>query len=78
LEAEATRFWVAPRKWGKKKEKIQLWVTYNSRRICWFETGVAKMIDHHRKLLRQHHAPEMAKLKPLLDPSGTSPQVVVN
>ncbi len=23
LEAAATRFWVAPRKWGKKKEKIQ-------------------------------------------------------
>jgi integrase len=45
------------------------------------------MIDHYTKLLRQHHAPEMAKLKPLLDPSwtqihreesDTSPQVVVN
>jgi integrase len=45
------------------------------------------MIDHYTKLLRQHHAPEMAKLKPLLDPSwtqinreesGTSPQLVVN
>jgi hypothetical protein len=45
------------------------------------------MIDHYTKLLRQHHAPEMAKLKPLLDPSwtqvnreesGTQPQVVVN
>lgn len=29
------------------------------------------MIDHYTKLLRQHHAPEMAKLKPLLDPSWT-------
>ncbi len=28
LEAEATRFWVAPRKWGKKKEKIRLCLTY--------------------------------------------------
>jgi hypothetical protein len=27
LEAEATRLWVAPRKWGKKKEKIQSWLT---------------------------------------------------
>src|SRR5258708_36404625 len=29
-EAEATRFWVAPRKWGKKKEKIQSWLTFSS------------------------------------------------
>jgi len=28
-----------------------------------------RMIDHYTKLLRQHHAPEMAKLKPLLDPN---------
>jgi len=27
LEAEATRLWVAPRKWGKEKEKIQLCLT---------------------------------------------------
>jgi hypothetical protein len=45
------------------------------------------MIDHYTKLLRQHHAPEMAKLKPLLDPiwtpsqaeeAGANPQVIVN
>jgi hypothetical protein len=41
LEAEATRFWVAPRKWGKKKEKIQSCLTYLLRRRqidsrqCW-------------------------------------------
>jgi len=28
LEAEATRFSVAPRKWGKKKEKVQSCLTY--------------------------------------------------
>src|SRR5215472_2883083 len=32
------------------------------------------MIDHYTKLLKQHHAPEMAKLKPLLDPSWTQIQ----
>jgi hypothetical protein len=26
LEAEAIRLWMAPRKWGKKKEKIQSWL----------------------------------------------------
>lgn len=53
----------------------------------WCGHSSDKMIDHYTKLLRQHHAPEMAKLKPLLDPSwtqvnreesGTQPQVVVN
>jgi integrase len=53
----------------------------------WCGHSSDKMIDHYTKLLRQHHAPEMAKLKPLLDPSwtqvnreesGTNPQVVVN
>jgi integrase len=53
----------------------------------WCGHSSDKMIDHYTKLLRQHHAPEMAKLKPLLDPSwtqvkreesGASPQVVVN
>jgi hypothetical protein len=36
------------------------------------------MIDHYTKLLRQHHAPKMAKVKPLLDPSSTpfGPQLV--
>lgn len=45
------------------------------------------MIDHYTKMLRQHHAPEMAKVKPLLDSSwtqvqseesGTALQTVVN
>jgi integrase len=53
----------------------------------WCRHSSDKMIDHYTKLLRQHHAPEMAKLKPLLDPSwtqidreksGTCAQVVVN
>jgi integrase len=53
----------------------------------WCGHSSDKMIDHYTKLLRQHHAPEMAKLKPLLDPSwtqvnreesGTQSQVVVN
>jgi integrase len=37
-----------------------------------------KMIDHYTKMLRQHHAPEMAKVKPLLGRSWTpfGPQVV--
>jgi len=35
----------------------------------WCGHSSDKMIDHYTKLLRQHHAPEMAKLKPLLDPS---------
>jgi integrase len=53
----------------------------------WCGHSSDKMVDHYTKLLRQHHAPEMAKLKPLLDPSWTqihreessaSLQVVVN
>lgn len=53
----------------------------------WCGHSSDKMIDHYTKLLRQYHAPEMAKLKPLLDPSwtqlpreesGTTSQVVVN
>jgi integrase len=62
---------------GVSRQVIRDWCGHSSDR----------MIDHYTKLLRQHHAPEMAKLKPLLDPSwtqisreesGTSPQVVVN
>jgi integrase len=34
----------------------------------WCGHSLDRMIDHYTKLLRQHHAPEMAKLKPLLDP----------
>jgi len=32
------------------------------------------MIDHYAKMLRQHHAPEMAKVKPL--PGRVGPQLV--
>jgi integrase len=62
---------------GVSRQVIRDWCGHSSDR----------MIDHYTKLLRQHHAPEMAKLKPLLDPSwtqagreesGTNPQVVVN
>ena len=62
---------------GVSRQVIRDWCGHSSDR----------MIDHYTKLLRQHHAPEMAKLKPLLDPSwtqidreesGTCPQVVVN
>ncbi len=62
---------------GVSRQVIRDWCGHSSDR----------MIDHYTNLLRQHHAPEMAKLKPLLDPSwtqvrgeesGTSPQVVVN
>ena len=35
----------------------------------WCGQSSDRMIDHYTKLLRQHHAPEMAKLKPLLDPN---------
>jgi len=36
------------------------------------------MIDHYTKMLRQHHVPEMAKVKPLLGRSWTpaGPQLV--
>jgi integrase len=37
----------------------------------WCGHSSDKMIHHYTKLLRQHHAPEMAKVKPLLDPSWT-------
>ena len=37
----------------------------------WCGHSSDKMIDHYTKMLRQHHAPEMAKVKPLLDPSWT-------
>jgi creatinine amidohydrolase/Fe(II)-dependent formamide hydrolase-like protein len=38
----------------------------------------AAILNEHTKMLRQHHAPEMAKVKPLLDPSWTpfGPQLV--
>jgi integrase len=35
----------------------------------WCGHSSDKMIDRYTKMLRQHHAPEMAKPKPLLDPS---------
>ena len=53
----------------------------------WCGHSSDKMVDHYTRKLRQHHAPEMAKVKPLLDSnwtqltreeSGTTPQVVVN
>lgn len=53
----------------------------------WCGHSSDKMIDHYTKKLRQHHAPEMAKVRPLLDSnwtqaarkeSGPSPQAVVN
>jgi len=62
---------------GVSRQVIRDWCGHSSDR----------MIDHYTKLLRQHHAPEMAKMKPLLDPSwtqvqgeesGVNPQVVVN
>jgi integrase len=37
----------------------------------WCGHSSDKMVDHYAKMLRQHHAPEMAKVKPLLDPSWT-------
>jgi integrase len=43
---------------GVSRQVIRAWCGHSSDR----------MIDHYTKLLRQHHAPEMAKLKPLLDP----------
>src|SRR6266850_1272338 len=46
---------------GVSRQVIRDWCGHSSDR----------MIDHYTKLLRQHHAPEMAKLKPLLDPSWT-------
>jgi integrase len=62
---------------GVSRQVIRDWCGHSSDR----------MIDQYTKLLRQHHAPEMAKLQPLLDPiwtpsqaeeAGTSPQVIVN
>lgn len=62
---------------GVSRQVIRDWCGHSSDR----------MIDHYTRLLRQHHAPEMAKLKPLLDPiwtpsareeTSTSSQVVVN
>jgi hypothetical protein len=49
----------------------------------WSGHSSDKMIDHYTKKLRQHHAPEMAKVRPLLDSnwtqgSGASLQAVVN
>jgi len=46
---------------GVSRQVIRDWCGHSSDR----------MIDHYTKTLRQHHAPEMAKLKPLLDPSWT-------
>ena len=37
----------------------------------WCGHSSDKMVDHYTKMLRQHYAPEMAKVKPLLDPSWT-------
>jgi integrase len=37
----------------------------------WCGHSSDKMIDHYTKMLRQHHAPEMAKVKPLLGRSWT-------
>jgi integrase len=48
---------------GVSRQVIRDWCGHSSDR----------MIDHYTKLLRQHHAPEMAKLKPLLDPVGPEP-----
>ncbi len=50
---------------GVSRQVIRDWCGHSSDR----------MIDHYTKMLRQHHAPEMAKVKPLLgrklDPSWT-------
>ena len=40
----------------------------------WCGHSSDKMIDHYTKTLRHHHAPEMAKVKPLLDSTWTQPQ----
>jgi hypothetical protein len=40
----------------------------------WCGHSSDKMIDHYTKKLRQHHAPEMAKVKALLDSSWTQIQ----
>ena len=62
---------------GVSRQVIRDWCGHSSDR----------MIDRYTRQLRQHHAPEMAKLRPLLDPIWTpseaqevreSPQVVVN
>ena len=62
---------------GVSRQVIRDWCGHSSDR----------MIDLYTRLSRQHHAPEMAKVKPLLDPSwtqvqreesGTCPHVVVN
>lgn len=37
----------------------------------WCGHSSDKMVDHYTKMLHQHYAPEMAKVKPLLDPSWT-------
>ena len=53
---------------GVSRQVIRDWCGHSSH----------KMVDHYTKMLRQHHAPEMAKVKPLLDPSWTpfGPQLV--
>jgi integrase len=53
---------------GVSRQVIRDWCGHSSDR----------MIDHYTKLLRQHHAPEMAKVKPLLDRSWTpvGPQLI--
>ena len=71
--------------------RISEWVCRGvSRQVIrdWAGHGSDKLIDlYTKKMLRPHHAPEMAKLKPLLDPIWTptterrvarSSQVVVN
>ena len=51
----------SPRYSGVSRQVIRDWCGHSSDR----------MIDHYTKLLRQHHAPEMAKMKPLLVRSWT-------
>lgn len=53
---------------GVSRQVIRDWCGHSSDR----------MIDHYTKMLRQHHAPEMAKVKPLLRRSWTpvGPQLV--
>jgi integrase len=46
---------------GVSRQVIRDWCGHSSDR----------MIDHYTKMLRQHHAPEMAKVKPLLGRSWT-------
>jgi hypothetical protein len=40
LDAETTRFWVAPRAWGKKKEKFRLCLTLSYLFVKWNSFGL--------------------------------------